>query len=166
MDIIPTAMTILKNLKKKHKISVNFIENSAMEKLLEYDWPGNVREMENTLERIVLIHDKPVITEGEILSILNENKDSLTPNISKIEKQEIKAESSIEKEDDYPTYDTPTHETIDAESKMTLKELEKIAILAGLKRTNWNMSTTAQQLGISRMTLYRKLDQHNIDKNG
>ena len=77
VDIIPTAMTILKNLKKKHKISVNFIENSAMEKLLEYDWPGNVREMENTLERIVLIHDKPVITEAEILSILNENKDSL-----------------------------------------------------------------------------------------
>ena len=166
VDIIPTAMTILKNLKKKHKISVNFIENSAMEKLLEYDWPGNVREMENTLERIVFIHDKPVITEGEILSILNENKDSLTPNVSKIEKQEIKAESSIEKEDDYPTYNTSTRETIDAESKMTLKELDKIAILAGLKRTNWNMSTTAQQLGISRMTLYRKLDQHNIDKNG
>tara|TARA_B100001248_G_scaffold213927_1_gene168437 strand:+ start:88 stop:1533 length:1446 start_codon:yes stop_codon:yes gene_type:complete len=166
VDIIPTAMTILKNLKKKHKISVNFIENSAMEKLLEYDWPGNVREMENTLERIVLIHDKPIITEAEILSILNENKDSFTPNTSKVEKQEIKTESRIEKEDDYPTYDTSTREMIDAESKMTLKELEKIAILAGLKRTNWNMSTTAQQLGISRMTLYRKLDQHNIDKNG
>ena len=166
VDIIPTAMTILKNLKKKHKISVNFIENSAMEKLLEYDWPGNVREMENTLERIVLIHDKPIITGAEILSILNENKDSFTPNTSKVEKQATKADSGIKKEDDYPTYDTPRRETIDAESKMTLKELEKIAILAGLKRTNWNMSTTAQQLGISRMTLYRKLDQHNIDKNG
>ena len=166
VDIIPTAMTILKNLKKKHKISVNFIENSAMEKLLEYDWPGNVREMENTLERIVLIHDKPIITEAEILSILNENKDSFTPNTSKEKKQSTKADSGIKIEDDYPTYDAPTRETIDAESKMTLKELEKIAILAGLKRTNWNMSTTAQQLGISRMTLYRKLDQHNIDKNG
>lgn len=166
VDIIPTAMTILKNLKKKHKISVNFIENSAMEKLLEYDWPGNVREMENTLERIVLIHDKPIITEAEILSILNENKDSFTPNTSKEKKQATKADSGIKIEDDYPTYDAPTRETIDAESKMTLKELEKIAILAGLKRTNWNMSTTAQQLGISRMTLYRKLDQHNIDKNG
>ena len=74
VDIIPTAMTILKNLKKKHKISVNFIENSAMEKLFEYDWPGNVREMENTLERIVLIHDKPIITEAEILSILKKTK--------------------------------------------------------------------------------------------
>ena len=49
---------------------------------------------------------------------------------------------------------------------MTLKELERIAILAGLERTNWNMSTTAMQLGISRMTLYRKLTQHNLDKNG
>ena len=47
---------------------------------------------------------------------------------------------------------------------MTLKELEKIAILAGLERANWNMSTTAQQLGISRMTLYRKLNQHGLRK--
>ena len=35
----------------------------------------------------------------------------------------------------------------------TLKELEYKAIRAGLERTNWNMTTTAQQLGISRMTL-------------
>ena len=61
-----------------------------MEKLLEYDWPGNVREMENTLERIVLIHDKPIITEAEILSILNENKDSFISDTSKIEKQKMK----------------------------------------------------------------------------
>ena len=54
----------------------------------------------------------------------------------------------------------------DKEKPMTLKELERIAILAGLERTNWNMSTTATQLGISRMTLYRKLTQHNLDKNG
>ena len=46
----------------------------------------------------------------------------------------------------------------------TLKELEYKAIRAGLERTNWNMTTTAQQLGISRMTLYRKLDQHGLRK--
>ena len=137
-----------------------------MEKLLEYDWPGNVREMENTLERIVLIHDKPIITEVEILSILNENKDSSVSNTSKIEKHKNETNSSIEEKDNEATYNTLKSHTIDAESKMTLKELEKIAILAGLKRTNWNMSTTAQQLGISRMTLYRKLDQHNIDRDG
>ena len=56
--------------------------------------------------------------------------------------------------------------SFDKEKPMTLKELERIAILAGLERTNWNMSTAATQLGISRMTLYRKLTQHNLDKNG
>ena len=44
------------------------------------------------------------------------------------------------------------------------KELEYEAISAGLARTNWNMTATAQQLGISRMTLYRKLDQHGLRK--
>ena len=46
----------------------------------------------------------------------------------------------------------------------TLKELEYDAIVAGLERTNWNMTTTSQQLGISRMTLYRKLEQHGLRK--
>ena len=53
---------------------------------------------------------------------------------------------------------------IDTSSIKTLKELEYEAIVAGLERTNWNMTTTAQQLGISRMTLYRKLDQHGLRK--
>ena len=48
----------------------------------------------------------------------------------------------------------PTVPAIDTSSIKTLKELEYEAISAGLERTNWNMTTTAQQLGISRMTLY------------
>ena len=49
---------------------------------------------------------------------------------------------------------------------ITLKELEYSAIVEGLKRTKWNLSLTAQQLGISRMTLYRKIDQHGLKKDG
>ena len=48
----------------------------------------------------------------------------------------------------------------------TLKQLELDAIRNGLQRTNWNMTSTAQQLGISRMTLYRKIDQYGLKKNG
>ena len=53
---------------------------------------------------------------------------------------------------------------IDTSAIKTLKELEYEVIQAGLSRTNWNMTLTAQQLGISRMTLYRKLDQHGLRK--
>ena len=167
-DIIPTAMTILKNLKKKHQISVNFISSDAMKKLVEYDWPGNVREMENTLERIVLINDKPIIEREEIESILEENKvpnnDDKSSNVAEADKDKkssISINQNPEKKD-INIDDIP----FDKEKPITLKELERIAILAGLERTNWNMSTTATQLGISRMTLYRKLTQHNLDKNG
>ena len=50
-DIIPTVLTLLKNLKKKHQISVDFISHNAMNTLCDYDWPGNVRELENTLNK-------------------------------------------------------------------------------------------------------------------
>ena len=58
----------------------------------------------------------------------------------------------------------PPVNTIDLGEIKTLKELEYEAIVAGLARTKWNLTTTARQLGISRMTLYRKLDQHDLRK--
>ena len=69
-------MTILKGLKKKHDISVKFISQNAMKRLVEYDWPGNVREMENTLERVVLIHDNPLVRLENIDNILKSNPDT------------------------------------------------------------------------------------------
>ena len=44
----------------------------------------------------------------------------------------------------------------------TLKEIEMEAIKASVERNKWNMTTTAEELGISRMTLYRKLEQYGL----
>ena len=44
----------------------------------------------------------------------------------------------------------------------TLKEIEMEAIKSSVERNKWNMTTTAEELGISRMTLYRKLDQYGL----
>ena len=162
-------MTILKGLKKKHNISVNFISHNAIKRLVEYDWPGNVREMENTLERIVLIHDKPLIRLENIDNILKKNTDTNT-KLSEKSKTQITNKGDLHEnldnaqEEKVENLNEPVLSKIN--TPMTLKELEKIAILAGLERANWNMSTAAQQLGISRMTLYRKLTQHNINKDG
>ena len=140
-----------------------------MKRLGEYDWPGNVREMENTLERVVLIHDNPLVRLENIDNILKSNTDT---NIELSEKNKTQ---TTNKDDLYVKLDNHEEEQVKnlnepvlskINTPMTLKELEKIAILAGLERANWNMSTAAQQLGISRMTLYRKLTQHNISKNG
>ena len=165
-DILPTAMSILKSLKKKHSISVECFSHDAVQTLKAYDWPGNVRELENTLERVVLIHDKPIIHSDDVKYIIDENNSSLQ-SFATPEKTELDS-TVTDVSEDAPTpakADIPLKgPMIDTSSVKTLKELEYEAIVAGLDRTNWNMTTTAQQLGISRMTLYRKLDQHGLRK--
>ena len=150
-------MSILNHLKKKHNLKVDYISHDGVQALKEYQWPGNVRELENTLERIVLIHDKSILHVDDIKSILDENEPQLKkePDSSLPESKENQA---IDSDDIFKP------EEIFSGEIQTLKELEYKAIRAGLERTNWNMTTTAQQLGISRMTLYRKLDQHGLRK--
>ncbi len=165
-DILPTAMSILKSLKKKHSISVECFSHDAVQTLKAYDWPGNVRELENTLERVVLIHDKPIIQSEDVKYIIDENNSSLQ-SFTATEKTELDSTTTDVSKNvsTRAEADTPLKvPMIDTSSVKTLKELECEAIVAGLDRTNWNMTTTAQQLGISRMTLYRKLDQHGLRK--
>ena len=165
-DILPTTMSILKSLKKKHKISVNCLSHDAMQTLCQYDWPGNVRELENTLERAVLIHDKPIIETDDIKYILDENSSSaLAQRVEDVPEKETEvAVSPTEKNEVVAQTEQQATVAINTTEVKTLKELEYEAIVAGLARNNWNMTTTSQELGISRMTLYRKLDQHGLRK--
>jgi len=162
-DIPLLSMMILKKLRKKYNMPVNYIGPEAMELLQNYDWPGNVRELENTLERCLLISDNKHLMKDDITSVLTEEvahtqaqkqfsptetlpvMDSVAPNSAP---QEIPQTAVINP--------IVTHEV------KTLKDLEKEAIILGLERTKWNLTLTAKQLGISRMTLYRKLEQHGL----
>jgi len=166
-DISPTAMSILKSLKKKHNIVTGSISHGGMLALESYDWPGNVRELENTLERIVLINDIPIITKEEIMPILDESSQPLAEHTPPLTSTHPVSSAPVETSVSSSEIQSPVEEQnhpIDTSAIKSLKELEYEAIQAGLSRTNWNMTLTAQQLGISRMTLYRKLDQHGLRK--
>jgi len=173
-DIPITAMFILKKLVQKHKIKSRFISTDGIRALKAYNWPGNVRELENVIERIVLLNDVPVLGESEIAPLINENKsnqiltiDTVETNTSapRVETDTIKESKSIQQPEPGAT-DLNSSILNDDGNLKTLKQLEYEAIILGLEITNWNMTLTAQQLGISRMTLYRKIDQHGLKKNG
>ena len=159
-DILPTAMSILIHLKKKHNLLVDYISHDGVQALKEYDWPGNVRELENTLERVALIHDKSILNVDDIKYILDENQSPAKKEVINPQPDSSTAEDNIE----IDAVENKETDNVFSGEVQTLKELEYKAIRAGLERTNWNMTTTAQQLGISRMTLYRKLDQHGLRK--
>ncbi|MNL68149.1 Acetoin catabolism regulatory protein [compost metagenome] len=56
----------------------------------------------------------------------------------------------------------PVVSTIEEASEHPLEDAERLALLTALEQTRWHMTHTAEQLGVSRNTLYRKLRKHGI----
>lgn len=155
-DIPLIAYRIVDDLKKKHSSSVNYISPGAIKLMKNYHWPGNVRELENILERAILLTDESVITSGNILPLLSDKKvkeEPLKDNPAVVQSETIEPQGLTKKEV------TPASEP------KTLKEIEKNAIVEALVYTEWNMSKAAKVLGVSRMTLYRKIEAYGIEEN-
>jgi DNA-binding NtrC family response regulator len=159
VDIPLLTYAIFKTLKKKHNLSVSYIVPKAIDRLIDYSWPGNVRELENTLERALLICNNNYLTEEDLGSVLDEKETEIENSIKPKEIETIQNTSDNEAGTPIREKETP----IVATTKVaTLKEIEMEAIKSSVERNKWNMTTTAEELGISRMTLYRKLEKYGL----
>jgi transcriptional regulator with PAS, ATPase and Fis domain len=118
-------------------LPVKRLAKRAMEKVFDYGWPGNVRELQNEMERLlVLSGDEPMIAV-----------ESLSPRI-----REFGEHTKVQ------------GVRVAGKLKDALEELEKSMIKEGLKRTNWNKSRLAKELGISRAGLIMKVEKYGLDK--
>ena len=138
---------------------MTYIDPKAIDRLIDYSWPGNVRELENTLERALLICNNKYLTEDDLGSVLDEKEKNIEP-----EKQthaEERAEDAVTAGESPEELQAQVAET-PVTKIATLKEIEMEAIKSSVERNKWNMTTTAEELGISRMTLYRKLEQYGL----
>jgi transcriptional regulator of acetoin/glycerol metabolism len=119
------------------------IAEDAFQKLLDYSWPGNIRQLRNALRTAsALCRDGIIRLSNLPQEILH--TDSRTP-------APVSAAGNTEAA--VATLNLPSAALRDAECAALLRELE---------RMHWNISRTAQALGISRNTLYRKIHKHNI----
>ena len=133
-DIQLLSQHFLKVYAKKNNRLIKGFTPEAMEKMVGYHWPGNVRELMNTLERSV------ILSTGDFLS-----KDDI-----QIEIGSPLSEASIEDAGQINL------------GEKTLYEVEKLAILKMLDKTENNKSKTARRLGISRRTLHLKLKDYGV----
>jgi DNA-binding NtrC family response regulator len=128
---IPLLCThFLAKFNERYQRSVRSISPAAYHLLIRNRWSGNVRELENAIERAVLVCKTADIAPTDL-------------------PETIREEGSPTQE-----FTIPPHRT--------LAEIEKMAILQTLQRTNWNKQEAAQILGLYRPTLYSKMKKHDI----
>ena len=117
--------------------SVKGITEEAIGLMMQYEWPGNIRELENLIERVIALTTNQVIQINELpLSFKN------VPKISELKDSILNRKVSF----------------LEAE-----EEFEKEVILDALKKTNYVQSRAAEILGISRRILKYKMDKLGIN---
>lgn len=100
------------------------LTDDALSKLNKNSWPGNIRELQHTMEKAVILCDNRQLKASDFVF--------------------FEADDAISQQTE------------------TLEEMEKKMILSTLKRNNFSHSITAEQLGITRQTLYNKLKKYGI----
>ncbi|WP_425478428.1 sigma-54-dependent Fis family transcriptional regulator [Xanthomonas hyacinthi] len=114
------------------------ISEDAMHKLLSYAWPGNLRQLRNVLRTAAVLCSDGVIR---------------LPNLP----QEIVDAGSAPR-----LVDGRAPAADDLSGRVALEQAERLVLQQQLERHRWNVSRTADALGISRNTLYRKLRKHGL----
>lgn len=113
--------------------------DDAVERLLAYSWPGNVRELRNLVDRLHILAKSPVVTVHDLPPEIVAGPADAPP---------LSAGAPV-------AAPPPAQSFADAERE---------ALRAALAAEGGNLSKVALRLGISRPTLYRKMDQYNISK--
>ena len=131
-DLIPLVDYFRKRFTGKYHKKIDNLSPEVMATFSNYDWPGNIRELENVLERMVLM------SETDTLAL-----DQLPPEIRGIVST-VGASTLKEK--------------IDTISQMTEKQM----IIDALNKTNQNRTKAAKLLGISRRTLQNKIKEYGL----
>jgi DNA-binding NtrC family response regulator len=119
-DVLVLADFFLKKYAAKYNKHSLKINQQAQEKLLKYPWPGNIRELQHSIEKAVIMCEKNVLKPEDFLL-----------------RSVIQGKNNT--------------------SDMTLEEMEKHMITMAMDKNSGNLSAVAEQLGISRQTLYNKM---------
>ncbi|MCS5420348.1 MULTISPECIES: sigma-54 dependent transcriptional regulator [Psychrilyobacter] len=121
------------------------ISSDAMKYLMEYSYPGNIRELKNIIERMVILSTDRVIGVEDLPLEIKMKSDTL----------ENKTIIGL----------GPLKEILEKEL-YNLADVEKVVIATALQKTRWNKQETAKLLGIGRTTLYEKIRRYKLDQKG
>ncbi len=117
------------------------VDSRVYDILMRYTWPGNIRELENTIERAVNVTEDNLILPEHLPAHI----------LQSFSVQDTEKEA------------TPERETVP--STLNIESAEHSLVVSSLEKSRGNVKKAAELLGISRRTMYRKMEKYNIDYN-
>ena len=141
-DIEPLARHLLHKLAGHDEPEMS---PATIDALSAFDWSGNVRQLRNCLERAILLTDNDMITPRE-----------LPPEVAyRTEKPSVSVSYNAPQSNGVSTFQNA--------SPTNLRDSERQQIINALEKTGWHRGKTAELLGISSSTLYRRLREYDLD---
>jgi len=135
-DIIPLVLFYLDKFNRQCRKNFRSLSKSAEKKLMDHYWAGNVRELKNTIERVVIMEDDTEIKTQHLSFLTDARTVTSPPNISDI--------------------------TIPP-SGLNLEDLNKQLIIQALKQSDGNKTEAARLLGMSRPTMIYRINKFGIE---
>jgi PAS domain S-box-containing protein len=146
-DVLPLVEHHVARLATRTGRPITGIDHTAAEALVRYDFPGNVRELVNLLERAFVLCRGPEIQRGHLPELQPTGRPGPAPRPGSLKPSEHRLLDRSEGEDPRAVADLP-------EPARRLVE--------ALNRTGWNRKATAEALGLSRTTLWRRMKDYGL----
>lgn len=127
-DIPLLTNHFLKHYNEKYNKQVAKLSEAAMARMHKHTWPGNIRELQHSLERAIILSNTSVLQPEDFNFNTNNTKED--------------GQLSLE--------------------QYNLEEVEKLLIRKVLKKYNGNITQAASELGLTRSSLYRRLEKHGL----
>ena len=144
--MIQIAKSTIESLCQRENKPTKVLSEQALSQLTAYHWPGNIRELENVLERAVAFSESGEILPADLM--FDESGESLNrmPTMDANDSNEV----------------APSSNAPSALAGMTLEEIEAQAIIETLDACEGNKAKSARMLGISEKSIYNKMKRLDI----
>ena len=138
-DIVDLAIHFVRHYRQAFKKEIDFLPDTLINKLLLHDWPGNIRELENVIQRAVLMAKNSMITEQDMVFDANPISNNVNNYLNTV-------------------YDRIGQDSL----KEILAEFEHDIILNCLKKNEGNVQQAASDLKVGKTGLYDKMKRYKL----
>lgn len=136
-DILVLAQHFLESLSKKLGKEIKGFSKKALKLIYDYPWPGNIREMENTIERCMIIAERDIIDVDDLPTHLKTSDSIIASDF--------------------------TGNIFNDDTIIPFEKLKEESIRHALKVTKGNIVEAAKKLHLGRATIYRLMERYNIE---